>query len=108
VIELSSFSIAVCTLEVRRGPSLGQCGLAPMVGGSLLSPVGGMELEVDDDATTDLVGLASGGLGWGQSGLGEAAVDEFGMALDVGEASAEGAGEVVGIGECSVRHRPSP
>jgi hypothetical protein len=47
-------------------------------------------------------------LGEVQSGFGEAAVDDFGMALDVGEASAEGAGEVVGIGECSVGHRPSP
>lgn len=43
-----------------------------------------------------------------QPGLGEAAVDEFGMALDVGESSAEGAGEVFGIGESGVGHRPAP
>ncbi len=30
------------------------------------------------------------------------------MALDVGESSAEGSGEVVGIGECGVGHRPAP
>lgn len=33
-------------------------------------------------STTDLVGLASGGLGEAQSGLGEAAVDDFGMPLE--------------------------
>jgi hypothetical protein len=38
----------------------------------------------------------------------EAAADECGMTLDVGESSAEGAGEVVGIGERVVGHRAAP
>jgi hypothetical protein len=46
--------------------------------------------------------------GEGQAGFGEAAVDEFGMVLDAGESLAEGAGEVVGVGECGVGHRPAP
>ena len=40
--------------------------------------------------TTDLGGLASGAGVAGQAGFGEAAVDESRVALDVGEASAEG------------------
>jgi hypothetical protein len=46
--------------------------------------------------------------GEGQSGFGEAAVDELGVTLDVAKPAAEGAGEVVGVGECGVGHRPAP
>jgi hypothetical protein len=46
--------------------------------------------------------------GLGQAGLGGAAVDEFRVALDVGEASAEGADEMVWVGKCGVGHRASP
>jgi hypothetical protein len=57
--------------------------------------------------TTDLGGLALGAGVEGQAGFGEAAVDESRVALDVGEASTEGAGEVVRVGECGVGHRVS-
>lgn len=48
------------------------------------------------------------GCGDVQAGFGEAAVDEVGVSLDVGQSATEGALEVFGIGERGVGHGPSP
>jgi hypothetical protein len=98
----------------KRGQEL-KGRLAELRFGSPLGPVHGDahtdNLMVDRSGVVHLLTFSDwlrGTWGEGQSGFGEAAVDELGVTLDVGKPSAEGAGEVVGVGECGVGHRPAP
>src|SRR4051812_25071716 len=80
-------------VEVLVGVGLSDQGSEDLFPGASMAHI--RSIRAHCASVTDPVGLASGAGVEGQAGFGEAAVDEFRVALEVIEAAAEGAGEVV-------------